>query len=888
MDENNDYEEDILPEPEENVPLKKKKTKNEKDIDEQQERFKAILNGLLADLDKSKEENNDSEEGNDDNPTGLNLLVAFKENWNSKQNKVKFRYRAILCFMFRALLPIFTIIHLIGIFQIMSIMNVLWDTIKNSFKCYLDLEDKEDKSSYEFYNFYSYYFKSSLDEGVEFDLMETMGFLGTIFLKYLGFGISTFTFLIINSISLFLIINFFNRYNSSNDKYTFLQIIYLCLCYFLLFIGVGASALLSQQILVDNWANYNSFIKENEEKSENDKKDEQKQKKDKENEEKSENDKKDEQKQKKDKENQVNEKEEEKQNTSSFFCICITIVIGFGGKYATYIIISHYKNNFDQQYIDIDQFNNTSINENITNINNIIFSHDKKLFYIIFVIYIVFTLLSILTHFLFELIFEENEISKESNYICDGANNCKIFGYNVYIKYIPELKSDDNKKKSKEINNNAGNDQKNEINNEENNENSPKEEDLHLTTISQKVVKGNNSKHDNDSNHNAKESVFLGCVNCYKCCNCLNCIKFFCVKFWFSLKLLSNSIKSCFTEIICKFCCCNQCPCCFCCECRRQHTPITEEDYNLNEEVFCYCYKRERNIKWFDGFIKDETQIKVMPLLLNFFILQLLTVAFQKMYNENNEDQNYEFILKNKTLFAIFFVGSFLFYLYLTYSFGDLLNTFLDKGIKGTIYDEMSSKILTGTFGIIIFCGLYSLIVSFLCFSKDIRNNNFYFVIPFLMNKFYSFTFAYHCAVFTDVDDDNIDLFSSSSLIAIYLSIWDFLVDLLSDYTPLNILLIIQIICSFAIALISLSLISMCLCFIGYFWLTFLYLISFFALGGCWFFSNLCQCHKRISELYKFECCKNHEKTCDNHKYLEKCFGKKKLLKLKTLLELEY
>ena len=57
-----------------------------------------------------------------------------------------------------------------------------------------------------------------------------------------------------------------------------------------------------------------------------------------------------------------------------------------------------------------------------------------------------------------------------------------------------------------------------------------------------------------------------------------------------------------------------------------------------------------RNIKWFDGFIKDETQIKVMPLLLNFFLLQLITVAFQKIYNElnkypaSNNKSNFELI----------------------------------------------------------------------------------------------------------------------------------------------------------------------------------------------------------------------------------------------------
>jgi hypothetical protein len=351
---------------------------------------------------------------------------------------------------------------------------------------------------------------------------------------------------------------------------------------------------------------------------------------------------------------------------------------------------------------------------------------------------------------------------------------------------------------------------------------------------------------------------------------------------------LSNSIKNCFTEIICKFCCCSQCCCCFCCECTRKSNPITKEDYNLNEEVFCYCYKRERNIKWFDGFIKDETQIKVMPLLLNFFLLQLITVAFQKIYDENNEEQNYEFILNNKRLFTAFFFGSFALYLYLTYSFGEILMGILDRGIKGTAYEEMSSKILNGTFGIIIFSGIYSLIVSFLCIFKDIRNNNFYFLIPFLMNKFYSFTFAYHCAVFTDVDDDNINLISSSSLIAIYLSIWDFLIGLLSDYIPINILLIIQIIFSFVIALITLSLLSFCLCCIGHFWIIFLYLLSLPVLGGWWFFCKCCKCHKRISKCYKYECCKKHQNTCSNYKCLYNCIGQKKISKLKSLLELEY
>jgi len=899
MDENEDLSDDILPDKEddkkevdENLPLRQKNKKIENDNAEQQEKLKVILNGLLTDLKKSENEKDDADENDDNNSTDMNLLLAFTENWNSTNKLKRYEYRTYLCLMFRVLLPIFTIIHLISIFQIMSIMNVLYDAIKNSIKCYLDFEDKEDKSSYEFYNFYGYYLKSLLDGGIEFDLMETMGFLGTLFFKYLGFGISSFIFLIVNSISLFLLINFFNRYNSSNDKYTMLQIIYLCFSYFLLFIGVGSSALLSQQILVDNWANYNTFIKENEqeknkEKEENDRKDEQER-------EIEENDRKDEQKKEdKNKGDQENDKEEDKQNIYSFFCICITTVIGFAGKYTIDIIFSYSKTNFDQQYEDIDQFNNTSFNENITNIDNIIFSHDQKLFYIIFIIYVIFSISSILLHFLFGLIFDEKEEDKKNYYICSGVNNCKLFGYNIYVKYIPDLKSkkeennnNNSVNENNEINYDLINEENNELNNnlinEENNENNPNEDNEKGPMVT-KIVSRGMSK----TSHirTQQESEFIG-MRCYKCCNCLKCICFFFKQLCFSLKLLSNSIKTCVSEIICRFCCCRQCCCCFCCECVGNCGTIEKKDYNLNEEFFCYCYKGERNLKWFDKFIKDETQIKIIPLLLNFFILQLITVAFQKLYNDNNEDQNYDFILKNKRIFSFTFVGSFALYLYLSYSFGEIMNRFdfLNKKTEGTLYNEMSSNILKGTFGIIIFCGIYSFFVSIACLSKDIQNNNKYFIVPILMNKFYSFTFAYHCTVFTDVDD-NIELISSSTLIAIYLSIWDFFFGLISDYLPINLLLIIQIIFSLVIVLISFSLISVFLCCIGYFWLTLSYLLSFFALGGCWFFCDPCNCPKRISGMYKYEICKNHEKTCVNYLWFYNCFGKKRCLKLEKVVK---
>ena len=141
--------------------------------------------------------NNDDTEKNE-------IKLAFKVNWN------KAKYRILLHFMFLVVLPSFTIINLVGIFQMISVMNNFYDGIKSSIRYYF-YED-EDIS---FYNFYGYYFIKSLDEGINFDLMETMGFLGTVLLNFSGFTVTSVLCLFINVTSLFLIINFYNQYNPS-------------------------------------------------------------------------------------------------------------------------------------------------------------------------------------------------------------------------------------------------------------------------------------------------------------------------------------------------------------------------------------------------------------------------------------------------------------------------------------------------------------------------------------------------------------------------------------------------------------------------------------------------------------------------------------------------
>jgi len=101
----------------------------------------------------------------------------------------------LLKIMFYIIAPLFGIIFLTGIFQIKSLLNALWDLIKESVvykydctinsNCNITLTNNETSA----FQFYDYYFSYSMKETVDFNLMMITGFLGNIILiLVLSFG----------------------------------------------------------------------------------------------------------------------------------------------------------------------------------------------------------------------------------------------------------------------------------------------------------------------------------------------------------------------------------------------------------------------------------------------------------------------------------------------------------------------------------------------------------------------------------------------------------------------------------------------------------------------------------------------------------------------------
>ena len=335
----------------------------------------------------------------------------------------------------------------------------------------------------------------------------------------------------------------------------------------------------------------------------------------------------------------------------------------------------------------------------------------------------------------------------------------------------------------------------------------------------------------------------------------------------------------------CCFSCCYNCNCCCkCCKCGK----IDENDYDEQKNIFyCYCYQMKRKIKWFDMYMNNDTQIDLTKIMFNFFILQLITIAFDKIYNENIENEKNSYInildLKNAIISCGIFVLIIILFFYITISWGRFVKEPDKNNKKEEDVEKISKDILQGATAILPFNSIFSLVFTIFYFTslKDnlVTNiNNSYIYIPILMNKFFYFTFSYYC-IKTGEIEKGFDLVSGSTLISIYISIWNIILLIINKIIPINFLFFIQILPSSIICYFILSLLVKNLFCRGMFWRTCLYILFyFFACGGCWLFGCCCECCKccacfETKEKFDEFCCNCgvFNKCCEHEELLKKC-----------------
>ena len=305
---------------------------------------------------------------------------------------------------------------------------------------------------------------------------------------------------------------------------------------------------------------------------------------------------------------------------------------------------------------------------------------------------------------------------------------------------------------------------------------------------------------------------------------------------------------------------------CFC-------QPTDDDDYleysrvklgfKKNNECFCYCYQTKRIQLWIHEYLTSDVQREIFPFMIEYFILKLLTVAFEKQYfnlmnnkqsephtnltfelnytnflnlnqfsneiknftnNKGNLVDNKSDILKLGDVYILLaFIGTFILFFYFTFSFEPVISGFKDeskyfKKTKLVKTMKLSNKILIGTHGILIFDGFYALIFTSLYLSNSenkIFSQNYIYLVPVLMNKFYYFTLTYYCISYSE-QKKKFDLISGSTLISIYLFILETITSSIRDNSPLRSLYITQIVfaCAFP-----------CLLFVLYFCIFCIYMI---------------------------------------------------------------
>ena len=198
--------------------------------------------------------------------------------------------------------------------------------------------------------------------------------------------------------------------------------------------------------------------------------------------------------------------------------------------------------------------------------------------------------------------------------------------------------------------------------------------------------------------------------------------------------------------------------------------------------------------------------------MLEYFYLQFLTIAFEKHYydilmheikndEESNENTVHLLTINDMNNFIDFILIFFLFF-YLTLSFNTFISFFSESNKsnrnKYNIINKLSNGILDGIHGILLFNGVFSLVLSSLYLTNkdyNIFNSHYFIFIPILMNKFYHFTLIYYCISYSEAKK-KFELISGSTLISIYLLVWDSIVSLIRDNCELNNLYITQIVFS--------------------------------------------------------------------------------------------
>ena len=718
--------------------------------------------------------------------------VYSSEEKNNKRLR-KDKNKCLLAFLNFIILPLFSIANLIGIFSIISIKDLLFNLFVSSLKCQLTFLHYDTKEFINQTNFFNNFYNESLKISVDFNLLMFWSFIGLKCLKSCGFRKTSVAFLILNIIMILTIYFFdFTIDDNKNNIYTFSKIIAIFFLWIFFGITFGGSTLLSQQALIKCYTIINSNIesdnqKENKNKNNklleidnsinnngnsiNDNNDDKNY--DNENEvfnnkdknvleelEKIMNKKKDELRKKK-LQNEINKTElirdikevwkietniigEQKKEykkkkseknfedkTNCFLMVSITTILGYFGKNLI-IFLRLYGNEI---------IPNKNFNDNITNItNNTYYYHNyinnnsfndtnpnkiKKQYFLDFCsVYILFIIFSIILYSIFKC--------------------CAL---------------------------------------------TKKEEIEEKFDLDYKISnKGSFSSH---SYNESKTKIKLSCYE--KLCVWKIFFEIFNFLFYLESTIVHKSrpktrfCKLC-GETIKNYCdnaCCNvincrqnklKCCCCCCCD-------YNEDDYDKDIQCFCYCYQEKGCCSFIDKFITNETQKEILPCMILYFFLNLITIGSEKEFSDYKDiEYRNKLVSVQIYIFLISFFTTILIYIFFSTCIKKQQKKIQNEKVNSGIISRFmknSNFILVEEYYLFFYTSSLSFFSAIIHLedkgNKDEIESYIYkrmiIYYTILMKRYFFFSLNYYCTSISESKRGNEMLLSQSTLITIYLFI---------------------------------------------------------------------------------------------------------------------
>lgn len=182
------------------------------------------------------------------------LIKQINECIEEKEEPITIKNKCLIFFIIKIIGTLFVTLYLIGVFEIMIIMNAVFEEIVASIRLFFKNENDENRNIY-YHNFINFAIKIP-----SFSPFYLSSLLSNIVINLFGFYLTTIFVIVVNILTIILGINNFEFAEESsikyNYKYELKKFLRLVLIYLFFYISIGLVALVPLDIIQEGFKKY--------------------------------------------------------------------------------------------------------------------------------------------------------------------------------------------------------------------------------------------------------------------------------------------------------------------------------------------------------------------------------------------------------------------------------------------------------------------------------------------------------------------------------------------------------------------------------------------------------------------------------------------------------